>query len=303
MKVTDFKNGEYHKGLTDEQKQMLANLTDEQLTLVGVIAGNRINKVNGEIYQNIETTVTALTGVEKQEGQKAIDHMRHALGEVKKKGGNAELQAKYDKIVEEKQALEQQIKDGKGSEALSARIKELEEKEAGYLQKIEGLKTDHKAELDKVNGEHLGFKKQTMLAGMIPALKVEDQNYASYLKQEGINKAMNELEIDVQDNKLVAKKDLELVNLNDYFAEVFKPHIDTTTPVGGAGGGKGGGTPPANPNLIDFTAAKTYTQGLDAIEKGLEGKGLKEGTEDYNKAYDENVAALDAENLPLEDYE
>lgn len=107
----------------------LANLTDAQLAAITTLSANEENQVIntkiGELHGRYDEDVKAVTGIEKNQGEKSYDYVKRVLGDFKSKiGGATELQTKIAGYETEIANLKQQISSGKGDDVIRQQLKD-----------------------------------------------------------------------------------------------------------------------------------------------------------------------------------
>ena len=139
----------------------LANLTDAQLAAITTLSANEENQVIntkiGELHGRYDEDVKAVTGIEKNQGEKSYDYVKRVLADLKTKSAGApDLQSYENEIA----TLKSQIANGKGDEAIRQQLKDAQaelatlktqyevdkqnwgNKEKEYADKITGIEID-----------------------------------------------------------------------------------------------------------------------------------------------------------------
>lgn len=301
MKKEDFLNQDNHKNLPDNLKKILEGLTEEQFQAVGLVAGNKIQRQTGDLLGRVDQVITEITGQEKESGVKTSDFAKKALAEAMKNTSSEELknlQTKLTTLEGERDELKTKLEAGSNDEELKKNLSLLQGKVEQAKNTIETQKTSYENKLKEANNTLKSFKIDNSITAIIPSLKGEDEGYKQYLVKQAIAKAKGQFEIDVDESgKLKAEKDLQSVDLVDFFKSELKDHIEAVA-GGGAGGGQGSGGAGSS-GLIDISGAKNFSEAIGLVEQGLEARGLKEGTEDFKKAWTENRTAIDEANLSI----
>lgn len=143
----------------------LATLSEAQLTAIATLSVNDenhvINTKIGELHGRYDEDVKAVTGIEKNQGEKSYDYVKRVLRDFKAKIGEAtELQNKITGYETEIANLKQQISEGKGDEVIRQQLKDAQtelttlktqydtdkqawaNKEKEFSQQITGLQVD-----------------------------------------------------------------------------------------------------------------------------------------------------------------
>ncbi len=301
-------------------EQTLAALTPEQLTAIAalsvadenVVIGTRV----GEIHGAYEKDVLAITGVAKNQGEKAYDYNKRVLGQYKTEVDTAK--ASITAIKAEKATIEQKLKDGSTDEALKLQLTDLGTKlkdAQDALKAKDALVTEaidkHKAELTNAK---VGF--QFMQSNRDVKLKAA---YSDTIAQTLLNQAKNEIlskyipdfiESNGQETMVFRDKTTNEIarnpsnNLNPYSIQelyqttVLKDAIDTgkKQPGGGTGNPRPGG---ASGSTLELSGVKTQKEADDKIYNHLMQKGLARGTVEFSQQQAKIRAENEVGKLPI----
>lgn len=301
-------------------KPVLATLTPEQLSAIvalsvtdeDTVIGARV----GEIHGSYEKDVLAITGMAKNQGEKAYDYNKRVLSQYKTEVETAK--ASIETIKTEKAAIEQKLKDGSTDEALKAQLVEANTKlkdAQDALKAKDALITtateNHKAELTnaKVNFQFMQNNKDIKLKAA----------YSDTIAQTLLNQAKNEIlakytpdfiEVNGQENLVFRDKTTNEIarnpnnSLNPYSIQdlyqttVLKEAIETGKKQ------KGGGT--GNPNTggtgvsgIDLGGVKTQKEADNLIYNHLMQKGLARGTKEFSEEQSKIRLENEVNKLPI----
>lgn len=107
----------------------LATLSESQLAAIATLSVNDenhvINTKIGELHGRYDEDVKAVTGIEKNQGEKSYDYVKRVLGDFKSRiGGATELQNKITEYETEIANLKRQISEGKGDEVIRQQLKD-----------------------------------------------------------------------------------------------------------------------------------------------------------------------------------
>ncbi|MGL5980416.1 MAG: hypothetical protein ACRCZY_05975 [Phocaeicola sp.] len=282
--------------------EQLATLSDEQLSAIATLSLNDESAVLGarigEIHGRYEADIKEIAGVDKNQGEKAYDYMKRVLGDYKGKVSTSseainELNTAKQRLTE----LEEQVKSGKGNEAMAQRLKD---EESRYNQ----LKSAYDADKSKWDEDKKGYE------GKITKIHVDSQ-FASAtaslkFKQgypEGVQKTLLEsaksavlgnytpdwIESDSGRKMVFRDKSGEIVRnkanaLNPYTAsELISEHLKEVLDSGRKV--EGAGTTPPNKvttvGIVDIAGASTQVQADEVIVKYLLQTGETRGSASF----------------------
>lgn len=306
---------------TLRQNALLATLTDEQLQAVENLSRNDETTVlataKNEIYNNLSSTVNTIAGIAQNSGEETAAYIERVLKEVKVKADSVtELNTKLETLTTEKAALEEQIKSGKGNEALTAQLKSKEtELETTKALLTQANENKEKIESDyKVKIQSLQLDNEIGLAMQGLSIKDADAESTKALLKIAFEsvKGMNPEFIDDGKGgvKVVYKDENGATRLNTKNAEaittteLLQDKLKTfnlieesrqAAGIGGKGNGKGSGG-----IRIDISSAKNKDQANELITKSLVEQGLLPGTVEYIDGLKQAWAENNVESLPSE---
>lgn len=280
------------KVLNDDQIAQIVTLSvnDEN-----VVIGERIGKLHGD-YENDILTVS---GLPKNQGEKAYDYNKRVIKYFKEKAESATtLQGQIDTLTREKGTLEQQIKEGKGNEIINQKLKDIETERDLLKNQLTKEQRERKEFEDQSNKTLLNYKVNSLIdmeASKFAFKKDLPENIVKIVMDEAKRKMLTEnnpafVEVDgkevlvFRDEKGEIKRDPANA-LNPFTAQTLlkgylKDAIDE-----GAGGGAGTGNDTKKPTLAitSLSSAKTQSEALDIIEKHLLGKGIERLSESFEQ--------------------
>jgi hypothetical protein len=294
-----------------KQQEPLKGLTDEQITAIATLSVNDENTVIGQrigkIYGDLDNDIKETFGVEKQQGEKTYDLIKRVgktisdkLAEVK------DLPGKYQALEREKQELEQKIKDGKGSEAISQKLKDTEDRLADMQKKYQkdvdewkGKATDYEKRVQTIQ---VDYEFEKAIAGL--QFKPEySEDITNLIVTSAKSKLMSTYKPDwIDDGKggktlVFRDKDGVIQNnpekgLNPYNASdlIRKELSSSLAPMSGGAGTGPNGKKEATVEII--SAAKTQVEANDLIEKHLLAKGVVKNS----KQWVDELTAIRKEN-------
>ncbi len=309
--------------LTEElikQQAPLAELTEEQIRAIVTLSvndeGTSIGKRIGEIYGAIDDDIYQSFGIAKEQGEKTYDYVKRVGATVKSKLDEAkEYDEKMATLQQEKTDLEDKIKSGKGTEAISQKLKDTTDK-------LDQMKKQHQKEIEewkKKAAESEGrvsrllidnqFEKALMGKTFKPEVGEDLQNT---IVEGAKTKILSSFTPDfVDDGKggqimVFRNKDGQIQNnpdngLNPYTAEELlikelKPAMAETGQAGTGSkkpGGKG-----TQPDVM-VSEAKTQMEADNIIVKDLLAKGLAKGSEQFDAEQKRIRSENKVDELPL----
>lgn len=131
LNIEDLKGNESLKGISDEQLEIIAQLSkaDEDKVIA--------NKTR-EIWDSVDADIKAVTGLEKEPTTKSYNFLKNVLSELNTGKGDPEKLKGYEAKIAD---LEKQLKSGNGDKALQNKVSELEselQKKTSRLQELDG---------------------------------------------------------------------------------------------------------------------------------------------------------------------
>lgn len=282
----------------------LATLSEAQLTAIATLSANDenhvINTKIGELHGRYDEDVKAVTGIEKNQGEKSYDYVKRVLGDFKSKiGGATELQTKIAGYETEIANLKQQISSGKGDDVIRQQLKDAQtelatlktqydtdkqawgNKEKEFSQQIFGIQVDTQFEKataglkfkagypESVQKTLLSSAKSAILGTYKPDwVEADGQKIMVFRDAKGeiVRNKANSL------NPYTAQ---ELIN--EQLKEVLDPEKKTTG-TGTKEPGKGGVD---TIEIVDIAGAKTQVQADEIIVKYLMQNGETRGSASF----------------------
>ena len=112
--------------------EALSSLSDDQVEAISTLSANdetsTINTKIGEHHGLIEKDIREISGEDKKQGEKSYDYLKRVLGDYKEKSkGSESLSAKITEKENKIAELEQKIVDGKGNEAIAQKLKDAQD--------------------------------------------------------------------------------------------------------------------------------------------------------------------------------
>jgi hypothetical protein len=301
-------------------KPVLATLTPEQLSAIVALSVSDEDTVIGarvgEIHGSYEKDILALTGIPKNQGEKAYDYNKRVLSQYKTEAETAKTTV--ETIKAEKAAIEQKLKAGSTDEALKSQLADLSTKLKDAQDALKAkdsmlakVVADHKSELTnaKVNFQFMQTNKDIKLKAA----------YSDTIAQTLLSQAKNEILaryipdfIDVNGQETLIFRDkttneiarnpnngLNPYSIKDlYQTTVLKEAIDTGKKQTGGGTGNPTNTG-ANPSGIDLSGVKTQKEADNMIYTHLMQKGLARGTQEFSAEQAKIRAENEINKLPI----
>lgn len=301
-------------------KPVLATLTPEQLSAIVALSVSDEDTVIGarvgEIHGSYEKDILALTGIAKNQGEKAYDYNKRVLSQYKTEAETAKTTV--ETLKAEKAAVEQKLKAGSTDEALKSQLADLSTKLKDAQDALKAkdsmlakVVADHKAELTnaKVNFQFMQTNKDIKLKAA----------YSDTIAQTLLSQAKNEILaryipdfIDVNGQETLIFRDkttneiarnpnngLNPYSIKDlYQTTVLKEAIDTGKKQTGGGTGNPANTG-ANASGIDLSGVKTQKEADNMIYTHLMQKGLARGTQEFSAEQAKIRAENEINKLPI----
>jgi len=283
--------------------ESLAGLSEDQLSTIATLSSNDENTVIGtkigEVHGKYEQDVFAVAGIEKKQGEKAYDYTKRVLGDFKTKAESSkEVQANYDKALQDIADLNSKIEAGKGNEVTAQQLKDANQR-LNDLDKQ--YNTDKAAWAEKEKGfatEMTSYKVNSEFSKVLGGLKFKAE-YGDNIQKILIKNAQDTIlgqytpewqEVQGVNRMVFRDKDGNLLNnkangLNPYTAEeLIKEALGEVLDAGKVSKGGGSANPdgsPAKVDLIEVSQATTQVEADEIISKYLMQKGITRGSEEF----------------------
>lgn len=294
--------------------ESLAALTDEQIAAISSLSANEeatvISSKIGEHHGKIEADVKAVSGIDKNEGEKSYDYVKRALSTYKEKASSAtqlqsEIQAQKAKITD----LENKILEGKGNEAVAQRLKDAESKLGALQSQYDTDKSTWEKEKSSFTEKITAVQVNSEIAKATAGLKFKaafPESVQKTLLKSAKETILGQYKpdwVEESGEKVMVFRDAkgEIVRnkangLNPYtaqelIAEQLADTLDQGKKQSGAGTGAEGGTG-GGVETADITGAKTQVEADELITRHLMQNGFVRGTAAFaaeqKKIRDEN---------------
>lgn len=271
--------------LTEEiikKNEHLASLTTEQISEITRLSkadeDNVIGETTGRIHGSYENDVVTITGVQKNQGEKAYNYVKRILGEYKEKA--TPNLTRIAELEQEKTELTEKLKNNGSDAAVRQQLADAN----ALLQTLKEQHAAEKTEYEKRMADiRFGHAFDAAKAGIV--LK---KSYSDNVKASLINAAQAELNAkysvefledgtiqlrDKKDNSLaIVPGTVDKLTMSSFLASFLKDDIEPA-PAGGTGTmPPDGGVP--NGDTLDMSGITTQVQAEEAISAYLLKKGL-----------------------------
>lgn len=300
--------------------KILDGLTDEQYTAISVLSQNDEAQIIGarfsEVYRQMDETISATLGVERNGDEKTYKYLERAGRIVREKADKVEgLTKDIAALTKERDKLAQSIAEGSGDaetkkqldqarKDLNAMVKQFNDLNAEYTQ----AKETHTRELMDVR---IGYELDAATRGLkvkgdLPKAVVDIVLSQAVAKVKGMSPEYMEKDgaqilVFKDESGAVRRNASNLSNpytAQELLAQELKAMgvLDEGRQAGGGGTTGGGGTS-AGARSIDIAGAKTRAEAMEIIHASLTAEGLTRTNPEYqtrlDKAWvDNNISAL-----------
>lgn len=296
---------------------ILATLTDEQIAAIEKLSENDenavIGKKTGEIHGSYEQDILTLTGIKKNDGEKAYDYMKRVLGDYKTQSESFESQKSELKSTID--TLKAKIEAGEGNEVIKQQLKDaqqqLKDVENTYKTQVGDLQSKYndlqgKYNMSIVDTEFVKalngvkFKSEypeNVINVMISNAKnsILAENKPEFVDENGKqslifrDKDGNILKNPANQLQPYSAKEMLLSNLKDIIDHGREQRGNGSK---GGKGGKGG--------TVDISGAKTQVEADEIIANHLMASGFTRDSEDFSAKLGEIRSELEVSNLPIQ---
>ena len=302
--------------------EQLASLSDEQIAAITTLSTNDENQVIntkiGELHGRYDEDVKAVTGIEKNQGEKSYDYVKRVLGDFKTKASGAmELQTKIATYETEIAGLKDQISKGKGDEVIRQQLKDAQtematlktqyetdkqnwgSKEKEFTEKITGIQVD--AQFEKASA---GIKFKAGYPESVQNTLISSAKSAilGTYKPDWVESDGKKVMVFRDQKGEIARNKANSLNpytAQELISEHLKEVIDTGKKALGAGTAAPAGGGKESVDIVDIAGAKTQVEADEIITKYLMQIGETRGS----ASFAEKQAKLREENevskLPL----
>lgn len=285
----------------------LAGLTDAQLSAIAEMSQNDEQNVIGtkigELHGRYDADILAVTGMQKNPGEKSYDFLKRILTEYKsKEGANATVAAQLANANKTIEDLKAKLAANAGDENLKQQLKDAK----NLVSQLQTQLTTNVAEFDKqkqalneqIKAVHLDYAFKAATAGIKFKAGITDGIAKILLdsaKNEVLQKGTPDFIEDGNGGKRLVFRDAAgnvlnnpATNLSPYTAEELlmqtslKDVIDVGKRQPGGGTAPTDNPPKGNPaSLYDISGAKSQVEADEMIEKALLSEGLTRDSAEF----------------------
>lgn len=303
--------------------ELLASLTDDQLTAITTLSRNDeeavIGQRFGEVYRQMDATIEKATGVKRNGDEKTYLYLERAANELNERvKGSAALAQQVSELTKEKARLEKVIADG-GSDAETKKALAQAQKDLTSITKqYNELKVQADEEKKRHTSELFGLRVNAELDAAAKNFKWK-QSFTGSVKDVLLSQAidnvkkMNPEEIDDgKGGKIIAFKGADgeiLRNTENQLypftaGELLEKELSSMGVLEKKRSMTGTGTEPpkggGSPQFVyDLSGAKTQAEAYDAIASALMAKGLTNGSKEFDTAMQQAWKDNAINKLPL----
>lgn len=296
----------------------LKELTDEQIAAIVNLSVNDENNVIGErigrVYGDLDNDIRESFGVEKKHGEKTYDYLKRAGKSLSDKLKELKPKAEQtDALQAEINELERKLKDDKGNEVLTQKLRDAEQRFDDLKKVYDTEKTELSQKIEGLTKAQDDFKVQSEFDKGVAGLQFKpeiDESLQEILIKSAKDKVLSVYSpdfIETSDNKQVMvfrDKDGKIQHnaenkLNPFTAsDLIKKELTKVL----AGSKPGGGTRKPGSHsqqTVDITAAKTQVEADEIIRKNLLEEGFTRGTREFDDKHLEIRKENKVMDLPL----
>lgn len=286
LKIEDIKS----LGVSDDIAENIARLSamDEDKVI-----GDKVH----EIHNRYDADVYSTTGISREQSEHTYNYVKRVLSKLNTEVSELPtVKGSLQKLEQEKKELEETIKSGKGSEAISQQLKDAQSM-------IDNLKRTNETTIAELTNKYKeketevsNIKVNSVFEKSLAAIKLKDE-FTDTIKDVLINNAKNTIlasyKTDWVDGKMVFR-DLndEIVRnpnnmQNPYTAEeLLKDNLKDALYVEVSKGGGGTNTPQkSGGEFLDVSTAKNQEEADEIILRYLMKKGVTRGTSEFTSEF------------------
>lgn len=284
-----------------QANEATASLSEAQIQAIVQLSQNDENSVLaqriGEIHGSYDADVLGITGIQKNGSEKSYDYVKRALTSFKEASSKIpEFQTKIESYEAKINELNEVIKSGKGTEALTAQINDL----TNQLNTVKSTYTTEKQEWDRtistLKNEHLSYKTDSYINSATAGFKFKPELPETAVKVL-VDAARNQLKstyaIEEHEGKVILRdKDgntvlnkangLNPLTVSEAMQDLLKDVLSAGRTAGGSGsdgsGGKG-----AEGSTFSLDGIKNQVEADAAIAKHLLSIGLRRGSTEFTE--------------------
>lgn len=298
----------------------LATLTDEQVQAIVELSRNDENTVIGtkigELHGRYDADVLAITGLEKNQGEKSYDYVKRILGDYKQKAETSQsLNTTITSLKEEIEGYKKTIAEGKGNEEIAKQLKDAQKQLADTKNLLEAKNNDWQDKYNVLSKQYQDSLVDAEFNQALSAIKIKSvypesvqQTLIDAAKRTVLAKAKPEwVESDGKKSLVFRDASGEIMTnkqnkLNPFTAgelllDELKDVIEVNPKKTGTGTNnhQGGGS-----QTLDLTGITNQVDADEAISKHLMQNGYTRGSQEFSSKAQELRRENQVEKLPIQ---
>ena len=285
---------------TIKANEILANLTEDQINTIATLSMNDEEEVMksriGKLHGDYDKDILGVTGIEKLPNEKTYDYNKRVLANYKTTIENQSQQiAEINKYKEKVSELEGLIASGKGSEAISQKLKDAEGRLDQLQSKYDSDKQSWESEKGEYQSKITNIQIETQFEKALSGIKFKSgysdkvrnslisdakRNILSSAKPDWVEEDGKKIMVFRNEKGDILRNKNNMMNpytASELLYDQLKDELETKPQVGV-------GTKPSetsNSDIIDLAGAKTQEVADDIIIKHLMQIGLTRGTKKF----------------------
>lgn len=277
-------------GVSDEISEKIATLSaNDENTVIGKKLAESHSQYDADVYQ--------ITGIQRDQSEKTYEYVKRVLSKYKTEVSELPtVKMSLQKLEQEKKDLEEVIKSGKGSEAITQQLKDAQSMIDSLKKTNETTVSELTKKLSEKETEVSSIKVNTVFEKALVGIKLKEE-YSDSIKDVLINNAKNTIlasyKTDWVDGKLVFRDSAGEIlrngnNLQNPYTveELMKDNLkDALFVEDRRGGGGTGVSKPNDKDILDISTAKDQFEADDIFSKYLMKKGYSRGTVEFADAF------------------
>lgn len=277
-------------GVSDEISEKIAILSaNDENTVIGKKLAESHSQYDADVYQ--------ITGIQREQSEKTYEYVKRVLSKYKTEVSELPtVKMSLQKLEQEKKDLEEVIKSGKGSEAITQQLKDAQSMIDSLKKTNETTVSELTKKLSEKETEVSSIKVNAVFEKALVGIKLKEE-YSDSIKDVLINNAKNTIlasyKTDWVDGKLVFRDSAGEIlrngnNLQNPYTveELMKDNLkDALFVEDRRGGGGTGVSKPNDKDILDISTAKDQFEADDIFSKYLMKKGYSRGTVEFADAF------------------
>lgn len=297
----------------------LATLTDEQVQAIVELSRNDENTVIGtkigELHGRYDADVLAITGVEKNQGEKSYDYVKRILGDYKQKAETSQsLNTTITSLKEEIEGYKKTIAEGKGNEEIAKQLKDAQKQLADTKNLLEAKNNDWQDKYNVLSKQYQDSLVDAEFNQALSAIKIKSvypesvqQTLIDAAKRTVLAKAKPEwVESDGKKSLVFRDASGEIMTnkqnkLNPFTAgELLLDELKDVIEVAGKKKGTGTNNHQGGGQTLDLTGITNQVDADEAISKHLMQNGYTRGSQEFSAKAQELRRENQVEKLPIQ---